>query len=67
MKITPNADPEDGLLDICIIKRMSKIHFIKVFPKVYDGKHLKDSNVEIFRTSYLTLDSEYQFSVFADG
>ncbi len=67
MKITPDADPMDGLLDICIIKRMSKIHFIKVFPKVYEGKHIKDSNVEIFRTSYFTLNSEYKFSVFADG
>ena len=67
MRITPDADPEDGLFDICIIKRMSKLHFIKVFPKVYEGKHIEDSNVEIFRTSYLKLDSEYRFSVFADG
>lgn len=67
MKITPNADPEDGLFDICIIKRMSKLHFIKVFPKVYEGKHTEDNNVEIFRTNHLKLDSEYQFSVFADG
>jgi len=67
MRITPDADPEDGLFDICIIKRMSKLHFVKVFPKVYEGKHIEDSNVEIFRTSYLKLDSEYRFSVFADG
>jgi len=67
MKITPDADPEDGLFDICIIKRMSKIHFIKIFPKVYEGKHVTDSHVEIFRTSHFTLDSEYRFSVFADG
>jgi diacylglycerol kinase (ATP) len=67
MRITPDADPEDGLLDICIIKRMSKLHFVKVFPKVYEGKHIEDSNVEIFRTSHLKLDSEYRFSVFADG
>jgi diacylglycerol kinase (ATP) len=67
MKITPDADPEDGLFDICIIKRMSKLHFVKVFPKVYEGKHTEDSKVEIFRTGYLKLDSEYRFSVFADG
>lgn len=67
MKITPDADPEDGLLDICIIKRMSKIHFVKVFPKVYEGTHVGDEKVEIFRTSSLTMDSEYPFSVFADG
>lgn len=67
MKITPAADPEDGLFDICIIKRMSKLHFIKIFPKVYEGKHVEDSHVEIFRASSFSLDSEYQFSVFADG
>lgn len=67
MKITPDASPTDGLLDICIIKRMSKIHFIKVFPKVFEGKHTDDPKVEIFRTKEMKLESNYDFSVFADG
>jgi diacylglycerol kinase (ATP) len=67
MRVTPDANPEDGLFDVCIIKKMSKIHFIKIFPKVYAGKHTKDENVEIFRTNNISLDSEYPFSVFADG
>ncbi len=67
MKITPDASPSDGLFDICIIKRMSKLHFIKVFPKVFEGKHTDDPNVEIFRTKEMKLESNYDFSVFADG
>ncbi len=67
MRIAPLADCADGLLDICVIKRMSKIHFIKIFPKVYTGKHVSDSHVEIFKTNCFTMDSEYRFSVFADG
>ena len=67
MRITPNADPQDGLFDICIIKRMTKLHFVKIFPKVYEGKHIMDPHVEIFRTSAFKLDSEFKFSVFADG
>ena len=67
MKITPDADPQDGLFDICIIKRMKKLHFVKIFPKVYEGKHITDPHVEIFRTSAFKLESEYNFSVFADG
>lgn len=67
MKIAPDADPCDGLFDVCIIKRMSKPHFMKVFPKVFEGKHTDDPCVEIFRTSELTLSSEYNFSIFADG
>jgi len=67
MKITPAADYQDGLFDICIIKRMSKLHFIKVFPKVYEGKHVEDIHVEIFKNDSFLIDSEYRFSVFADG
>ena len=67
MKITPDADPCDGLFDICIIKRMSKPHFMKVFPKVFEGQHKDDPSVEIFRTSELELSCEYDFSIFADG
>lgn len=67
MKIAPHASPENGMFDVCIIKRMSKLHFVKIFPKVFEGKHVDDPNVEIFRTDELTLDSEYNFSVFADG
>jgi YegS/Rv2252/BmrU family lipid kinase len=67
MKIAPDASPLDGLFDICIIKKMSKLHFIKVFPKVFEGKHTDDPCVEIFRTSELKLESNYDFSVFADG
>jgi diacylglycerol kinase (ATP) len=67
MKIAPDASPSDGLFDVCIIKKMSKIHFIKVFPKVFEGKHTDDTCVEIFRTKELRLDSNYDFSVFADG
>ena len=55
------------LFDICIIKKMSKLHFIKVFPKVFEGKHTDDPFVEIFRTKEMKLESDYDFSVFADG
>ena len=67
MKIAPDASPSDGLFDVCIIKKMSKLHFIKVFPKVFEGKHTDDPCVEIFRTRELRLESNYDFSVFADG
>ncbi|MCL5070327.1 MAG: diacylglycerol kinase family lipid kinase [Actinobacteria bacterium] len=67
MKIAPEADPTDGILDICIIKRMNKVHFIKAFPTVFQGRHLSDPFVEYFKVSSIEIDSEYNFSVFADG
>jgi diacylglycerol kinase (ATP) len=67
MKITPSANPFDGILDICILKRMSKIHFIKTFPLVFEGKHTGDPFIEYFKVNNMEVDSDYNFSVFADG
>jgi len=67
MKIAPDSDPTDGLFDVCIIKIMNKMHFIKIFPKVYEGKHISDPHVELFRTSNIEVDSSHKFSIFADG
>lgn len=67
MRITPLADYEDGILDICLIKKMNKIHFIKTFPSVFEGKHLGDPFIQYFKATSFEIDSEYNFSVFADG
>ncbi len=67
MRIVPDADPFDSILDVCIIKRMNKIHFIKTFPLVFEGLHTTDPFVEYFKVKNIEIDSEYKFSVFADG
>ncbi|MGM0365116.1 MAG: diacylglycerol/lipid kinase family protein [Actinomycetota bacterium] len=68
MKVTPDSDPLDGKLDVCIIKRMTKAHFIKIFPTVFEGKHVRDPHVELLRLEKIKVECPaYRFSVFADG
>lgn len=67
MRITPCSDPTDGKFDVCIINKMSKLHFIKTFPKVFEGKHVDDPFIDIFKTDRLEIDCDYKFNVFADG
>ncbi|MFO7928707.1 MAG: diacylglycerol kinase family lipid kinase [Candidatus Humimicrobiaceae bacterium] len=67
MRVTPESDPFDGNFDICIIKRMNKFHFVKIFPTVFEGKHILDPHVEIFRSRKIKITCNYNFSVFADG
>ncbi|MCL5772091.1 MAG: diacylglycerol kinase family lipid kinase [Actinobacteria bacterium] len=67
MKITPDADAYDSKFDVCLIKSMSKLTFIKSFPKVYEGSHLQLPQVEIFRTSEINIDCDYKFDVYGDG
>lgn len=40
MEVTPNADPADGLLDICFIHDVDLYGILTVLPKFLKGKHL---------------------------
>lgn len=49
MKVCPDADLADGLFDIMVLQPVSKLEFLKVFPKVYAGTHISHPKVNIFR------------------
>ena len=41
MLVTPDAEVDDGVLDVCIIHNISRLKLFLVFPSVYSGSHLK--------------------------
>lgn len=49
MEVTPNADPADGLLDICIIHDVDFIGILTVLPKFMKGKHLGSHKYVTYR------------------
>jgi len=65
MKVCPDADLHDGLLDIMILHPISKFEFIKVFPTVYKGTHIKHPQVEIIRAKAIRIESSAV--AYADG
>ena len=65
MLVCPSANVHDGLFDIMILKPVSKIEFLKVFPKVYSGAHVNHPQVEIIRSSKVRLTA--QAVAYADG
>lgn len=67
MKITPDADPFDAKFDVCIIKAMPLLKFIKSFPQVYAGTHLSLPQVKFFKTEKVEIDCEKKFDVYGDG
>ena len=40
MRIAPSARIDDGLMDLLLVREVSRLTFLTVFPKVYDGKHV---------------------------
>ncbi len=67
MRIAPDADPRDGLLDVIVIHRRSKLHLLRVFPKVYRGRHLSDPSVELLRGATARVEVSPPQWINADG
>lgn len=65
MYVCPQAQMHDGLFDVMILEPVSKIEFLKVFPKVYSGSHITHPKVRIFRTKRITLIADA--IAYADG
>lgn len=65
MKVTPDAKIDDGLFDIFILSPVSKLEFLKVFPKVFFGKHTTHPAVKISRGRSVEIDSDAV--AYADG
>ena len=58
MNICPEADLHDGLFDVMVLKPISKMEFIKVFPKVYKGEHVDHPAVSIYKSAKVSLIAE---------
>lgn len=65
MKVCPEASLNDGHFDVMILGKVSRRELIKVFPKVYFGKHVGHPAVTFYRCSSIII--EGSGSAFADG
>jgi YegS/Rv2252/BmrU family lipid kinase len=67
MRQTPGALPDDGLLDVTVIKGMGKMEIIKNLRILYNGKILTHPKIQGFRGKKITIDSESLIYAEADG
>ncbi len=49
MRICPDADPTDGLLDVTIIHPVSRLKLLQLLPQMYSGRFARDACVEQLR------------------
>jgi YegS/Rv2252/BmrU family lipid kinase len=67
IRITPNARVDDGLLDLCLVHRTTRLQLLWTLPLAYTGAHVKRSFVETARATQFTFESEHPMEVYADG
>ncbi|MDQ1684667.1 MAG: diacylglycerol kinase [Frankiaceae bacterium] len=66
MKVTPDAEVDDGLVDVQVLGPVSKPEFLKTFPKVFKGTHVNHPKVTIRRAKVVSLASP-GVTAYADG
>ena len=67
MRIAPQAELDDGQLEVCFVRRVGKLRLLRLFPKVYWGGHIGLPEVEYFRAERVRIESEVPLAVHADG
>jgi diacylglycerol kinase (ATP) len=70
MHITPDAQMDDGLLDVTIVGRLGRVAFLRAFPGVFKGTHVTHPAVTTYRGKNVTIssrDPSTPMDVYADG
>lgn len=55
MLVCPAAENNDGLFDVMVLHPISKLEFLRVFPRVFKGTHVTHPDVEIIRSKHVKI------------
>jgi YegS/Rv2252/BmrU family lipid kinase len=68
MYVAPDAELDDGALDVVYCESTSKATFVrKVLPKVFKGEHVREPSVHVMRGAEVHVEADRPFTVYADG
>lgn len=67
MRMTPCAQLDDGMLDVCYVRSIGKLRLLRLLPTVFSGSHIGLDPVTYFQSNSLVLESDPRIDVYADG
>ena len=65
--IAPHARPDDGWLDIVIVRELSRLALALQFPRLLRGAHLSHPRVSTFRAASLRIEGDPSIRITLDG
>jgi YegS/Rv2252/BmrU family lipid kinase len=65
--LTPSARADDGLFDVCVIKRLSKGKIFQYLPRTLNGSHVRLDATAIYRCKKVIIKSRSKLPVHVDG
>jgi len=67
MRIAPDARIDDGLLDLVIVREVSRRTLLAVFPKVYKGRHVGHPAVLLAKTRQVEIALDRPMTMYGGG
>ena len=67
MQICPDAETNDGWLDVCLVGDLSRFEAMRKLPGIYKALHVKNPKVEIVHARSLLIDGDTGTKVHLDG
>jgi YegS/Rv2252/BmrU family lipid kinase len=67
MFLAPDAEFDDGLLDVVLTAESSKLRFLRGLPKVFKGTHISEPTVHVLRGAEVHVSADRPFVIYADG
>lgn len=67
MFLAPQAQLDDGRLDVVTTGQTSKLRFLRGLPGVFKGEHLSEPSVRTFAGATVELAADRPFTIYADG
>ena len=65
--MAPEAKIDDGLLDVVILKNISRIKILRLFPTIYSGKHINYPEVTTRQVKSITIETQQAMPLMPDG
>jgi YegS/Rv2252/BmrU family lipid kinase len=67
MYAAPDAELDDGLLDLAVGGNVGKLRFLRGLAKVFEGEHRELLDVQTWKVSEARIEADRPFAVYADG
>jgi diacylglycerol kinase family enzyme len=67
MRLAHLAELDDGLLDVCFIRQLSKVRLLRLFHVVFSGRHIGMKEVEYWKAARVRIQTDPVVDLYADG
>jgi diacylglycerol kinase (ATP) len=67
MKIAPQADVADGMLDVVVLGALGRVELLRWLPTIYPGTHVRHPRVSVRRARRVRVDAAVPLPTHVDG